>query len=295
MLGFTGILGLGGTVAKKKEPASESWSSDGIDIAKLHAEQERIMAEQKRMMSMYGMKVTPTELKAWPTAPSVTVRPYSSTSPLQWEDISTPPPVPMPIPAPPMLSPADMLRYSEMMAKKLEQESILKGIALRKPSGKSDESPKGYGTRIFPEGMRVVLKDLADQPSALRLINAMMSCVGYGCVIKATRAKLMEVSGLSASSYTRGMNVLLGLGFVYPNLKSENIQPGFVQPADLAPKSHRKNGQRYKIAPFIAFRGSSEMNRLENKRYQDYMGNRATARLTPVERDDDDSTEFVAS
>ena len=143
MLGFTGILGIGGLVGnskkdEKKTSASEPWSTDGVggtELAKLHAERERIMAEQKRMMSLYGMKVT---------TPAITVRPYTTGDPIRFEDRWTAPST-APMPAPtairvgPALSPADMARYSAMLADKFVKESALSGYVFKKP--KSEVNP----------------------------------------------------------------------------------------------------------------------------------------------------------
>ena len=71
---------------------------------------------------------------------------------------------------------------------------------------------------------------------------------------------------------------------------AHNIQEGFVVDADLP----KKNGRRYKIAPFVAFRGSKEFQAHELNNYNQYLKARFTKGITPREDGTDQNPEFVA-
>lgn len=136
-----------------------------------------------------------------------------------------------------------------------------------------------YGVRVAPKGTQFTIESLRDNPTALMVLMTMITCIGHGCVVKATRQKVMEITGLSASSYTRAVNTLLAHGFLWPNMPRANTyQAGYVIPEEM-PKN--KNGCRYKVGPFIAFRGPKEFKDAEISRYNSYMHQRLSKRLTP--------------
>jgi hypothetical protein len=169
----------------------------------------------------------------------------------------------------------------------------LEGIPKTGPTPARVAKSANYGTRLYPRETRSAIKMLHGQPSALSLLFAMTTCIGFGCVVNADRKKLLEITGFTASTYTRALNVLLGLGLVLPNFIGEtDPQPGFILDKELPTK---KNGRRYKIAPFIAFRGDKLFQMHELNKYNKYMKIRVDKLITPVQDDDDGNPEFVGA
>lgn len=195
--------------------------------------------------------------------PTVKIGHYTSGSPLTWDDALSP-------------------------AVKMEMERYKFGAPIT--AGPTSKTAVNYGTRLYPKETRSAIQMLHGNPSAMSLLFAMTTCIGFGCVVKADRKKLVEITGFSVSTYTRALNTLLGLGLVYPNIShAHNIQEGFVVDADLP----KKNGRRYKIAPFVAFRGSKEFQAHELNNYNQYLKARFTKGITPREDGTDQNPEFV--
>lgn len=151
--------------------------------------------------------------------------------------------------------------------------------------------PVHYGTRVAPKGTQFAIQSLQDNPTALMVLLTMITCIGHGCVIKATRQKVMEITGLSASSYTRAINTLMAHGFLWPNMPTTNTYVAGYISTDEMPKN--RNGARYKIGPFISFRGPKEFKEAEMNRYNTYMRQRLAKRLTPSYDLADDNITFL--
>jgi hypothetical protein len=202
--------------------------------------------------------------------------------------------------APRRLTPEEFAELKILKAKKdlgtlglkdLTRYQSLSRTEAEGPTPSGVEQARAYGTRLYPRETRSAIKMLQGHPSALNLLFAMTTCVGFGCVLNADRKKLLEITGFSMSTYTRALNVLLGLGLVLPNLVGDTApQAGFVLDKELPT---RKNGRRYKIAPFIAFRGPKDFQEHELRKYADYMKVRVASKITPVQDDGDGNPEFI--